>query len=257
MIYTICTLVTNKSQYFSMKESFIASGFTEKDCEFVYIDNTEGNIFEAYAGLNNLIDQATGKMIICCHQDILMLENSRTLLEKQIEIIEEFDKNWGVISNCGANRIAEYALRVIDSEEHEYNTNNFPLKVKSVDEHFFIFRKSSNLRFSGSLSGFHLYGTDICLKAHNLKQNSYVVDFLLRHFGRGTLNKDFFICRDNLVHYYSNTPHIGWVQTTCYRIFISPYRLLNVLLNLKKISYLVKKYNKLVLKIGHSQASMK
>ena len=61
-----------------MLQSFFSQGFDEEICEFIYIDNSTQNTFEAYAGLNRFLREAKGKYIIICHQDILLNEHGRT-----------------------------------------------------------------------------------------------------------------------------------------------------------------------------------
>jgi len=43
--FSICTLVTRKQEYNEMLQSFLAKGFSEDKCEFIYADNTEKKQF--------------------------------------------------------------------------------------------------------------------------------------------------------------------------------------------------------------------
>lgn len=63
--YSICTIVTRLNEYAEMLASFRAGGFKDPDCELLYLDNTHGNVFDAYSGK------------ILCHQDIVLLEDRR------------------------------------------------------------------------------------------------------------------------------------------------------------------------------------
>ena len=54
ILFSICTLVSNRKLYEQMCESFRLGGFSGGDVEYLYIDNTAGNTFDAYAGLNCL-----------------------------------------------------------------------------------------------------------------------------------------------------------------------------------------------------------
>ena len=246
MQYTVCTLVTDFDQYECMKSSFIKAGFSEEDCEYLAIDNAASNSADAYHGYNHLIDIAKGKFLIFCHQDVLLNYDNRNTLEKRTEDIERNDEHWAVLSNCGAYDILKYALRVTEGDGLVRNTNNFPVKVTSVDEHFFLVKASSMLRFSEVLSGFHFYGTDICLAALVKGFSSYAIDFHLTHKGTGTVDKTFYEGRDNLIkHYSSLLPNLGWIQTTCARLYISGSHFRNRLYNSNFLSYCVKKYYKI------------
>lgn len=46
--FTICTLVTRKTEYEEMLQSFLAKGFDTQTCEYLYIDNSEQSTFDAY-----------------------------------------------------------------------------------------------------------------------------------------------------------------------------------------------------------------
>jgi hypothetical protein len=50
--YTICTFVTRHSKYNDMVESFVSHGFSYDDCEYLYIDNSQTNRIDAFAGIN-------------------------------------------------------------------------------------------------------------------------------------------------------------------------------------------------------------
>jgi hypothetical protein len=82
-------------------------------------------------------------------------------------------------------------------------------------------RRSANLALSHDLTGFHFYGTDLCLIASILGYNAYVVDFHLRHKSGGTGNTDFFARRTQIVQKYARAIRPRWVRTTCTHLYIS------------------------------------
>jgi hypothetical protein len=45
--FTICTLVTRKTEYEEMLQSFLAKGFDTQTCEYLYIDNSKQCTFDA------------------------------------------------------------------------------------------------------------------------------------------------------------------------------------------------------------------
>ena len=63
--YTFCTLVTDH-QLYSGVDSAKTAGFSE-DCEFLTVDNTGATQTDAYSGLNSMIEQSRGKILILCH----------------------------------------------------------------------------------------------------------------------------------------------------------------------------------------------
>ena len=221
-----------------MYKSFQDCGFTESDCEFLIVDNFEINILDAYTGLNGLIKKAKGEYVICCHQDIRLIDN-RHILEERLKEINRIDKSWAVISNCGAANVGEYALRVTEGDGIIHNTNNFPFRALSVDEHFILIRKNSKILFSEDLTGFHFYGTDICLNAKRNGYNSYCVNYHIKHLGGGIKDNNYYACKKSLIKKHSN--YIGWIQTTCERLYISKNRFKSKFYNTRLISYLKKK----------------
>ena len=58
--YSVCTFVNNRLQYKNMVDSFVSRGFSYDDCEYLYIDNSEDNRYEAYAGINKFLTVASG-----------------------------------------------------------------------------------------------------------------------------------------------------------------------------------------------------
>ena len=69
--YSICTLLTEVEQYRDALSSFRDAGFVEPECEFLYIDNSLENKYDAYEGVNKFLQIAKGDYIILCHQDII------------------------------------------------------------------------------------------------------------------------------------------------------------------------------------------
>jgi hypothetical protein len=68
---------------------------------------------------------------------------------------------------------------------------------------------------SADLRGFHLYGTDLCLQARLRGHSAYVIDFHLRHLGRGTMGRDYYACLEALEDKYARLLQPCAIQTTC------------------------------------------
>ena len=179
--YSICTFVTRRSQYSEMVESYVSHGFSYDDCEFLYIDNSETNRYEAYAGINKFLTTAKGLYIIICHQDVRLLQDDRKKLDSVIEELDRLDPNWGVCGNGGGVHPGRFALRVTDPHGDNQFTERLPIRVSGLDENFLIVRRDANLAVSRDLRGFHLYGAELCIVAHFQGFTSYVVDFHLHH----------------------------------------------------------------------------
>lgn len=244
--YSICTMVSNLEEYSSMIDSFREAGFNEDLCEFIYIDNSKQNKFEAYEGLNKFISAANGEYILLCHQDIELRFDKIEVLEKRIEELNALDKNWGILSNAGGYNLKKVYKKI--SHPHDsLDIGPFPQKVKSVDENFILIKKSANLSLSRDLKGFHLYGTDICIHANIMGYNAWVIDFHIFHKSTGKVDSSFYNARRALIHKYSRVFKSRYIRTTCTILFISGSNTLSTVMN----SRLMIKLSKLPLKIRH------
>src|SRR5215472_6574973 len=112
--YSICTIVTQPDQYAEMITSFKNRGFDARDCEFLYLDNSQGNEFDAYTGINMFLNVARGKFIILCHQDVLLIDDGRANLDAALEKLTRLDPTWGVCGNAGVNGLGQTAIRISD-----------------------------------------------------------------------------------------------------------------------------------------------
>ena len=213
--YTIASLVTDKRQYRDMRDSMEKGGFTTQDCEYLFIDNSEGNQCNAYTGLNLLLGTASGKRIVFCHQDVLLIDDGRRELDARLEELTEFDPYWGVAGNAGGISWKRYAFRISDPNHDNRSSGPFPARVQSVDENFFILRRECRLGFSRDLDGYHMYGADICLVADILGWNSYVIDFHLRHLSAGKVDAEFYRSREAFTRKWTRALRKRALQTTC------------------------------------------
>ena len=112
--YSICTLVTPPEQYRMLVDSMRGKGFDSQDCEFLYIDNTKSNKYDAYSGINKFLQIAKGAYIVICHQDVLLLSDGRGRLDQTIRELSDFDPNWGLFGNVGGIDAGRLAIRISD-----------------------------------------------------------------------------------------------------------------------------------------------
>ncbi len=232
LCYSICTLVTKVDDYQKMTASFQQGGFTSADCEYLFLDNRGANSFDAFQGYNIFLSAARGDYIILCHQDIELLENGRADLDALLESLTQHDRNWGLCGNAGGIRPGALALRI--SDPHGANVAQggpFPAKVTSLDENFIVVRRDANLALSNNLSGFHLYGTDLCIISYILGYHAYVIDFHLLHKSPGKTDHTFFKLKYELIDKYYWALRPRWITTTCTLCFISGHFLLNIIMN--------------------------
>lgn len=246
--YSICTLVTRLDQYQTMLSSFIDAGFSQEKCEYLYIDNSKENLYDAYAAFNIFLQRAQGKYIIICHQDIELLYDKIDVLEKRICELEKIDPKWAVAGNAGGINLNYTSWRITHGTPPLYKKigNCFPHKVETLDENFILVKNNANLAVSSDLKGFHFYGTDICLIAYTLGFTAYLIDFHLYHKSGGNKDESFFSMKMAFQKKYQRALKGHYINTmTKERFYISGSRFYNFIFNSYLIKKIIRKYFKL------------
>lgn len=231
-----------------MLQSFIQAGFTETICEFLYIDNIAQNTFDAYQGLNYFLQEAHGELIIICHQDVLINLHRIENLENRIAEIEKLDPTWAILSNAGGienNLYQRVSVHINYANNFKQTAGELPQKVCSVDENFIVIKKVANLALSSNLSGFHLYGLDLCLIAELLGFNAYAIDFLLTHKSYGNPDKSYAIVLQSLKQKYFYFMRSRQILTTFADFRLSGSAFQRWLLSLKWIKKSIRKSHKI------------
>ena len=242
--YSICTLVSRPLEYKEMVDSFIGAGFDEKTCEYLYIDNSKDNKFDAFAGINKFLIESKGQYIIICHQDVLIKYDNREVLENRIKEIDLLDPRWAILSNGGGADIQNIVIRITESDQIFKETGHTPSKVKSVDENFILVKRKANLALSSDLNGFHLYGTDLCLIAEVLGHSAYVINFNLLHKSSGKRDEHFYRLQKELLVRYTRVFRGRFIQTTISKFYLSGSSFSNAIVNSGFGRFLTRKYFK-------------
>jgi len=220
-VFSVCTLMTDMEQYAAMKTSFIEHGFTPDRAEFLQIDNRRGNSLDAYRGLGRLLDEARGRYVILCHQDLLLLEDGAAELEARLTALDRCDPDWAVAGNSGLTADMHHVLHISDPHGENQVRGELPQRVQSLDENFLVVRRDSGIRPSEELSGFHLYGTDLCLQARRAGRSAWVIDFHLRHLSPGRMDESFYREQANFERIWgARVGRTEIVATTCTRLIL-------------------------------------
>jgi hypothetical protein len=247
-LFTVCSLVTDINEYQEMIASFQAAGFVDELCDFLYADNTAGNHQDGFTGINAFLTKAMGEYIILCHQDILLSYDRIEHLLECINEMSKIDSNWAILGNAGYQGLTKKAIRISDPYGANVSKGVLPMRVQSLDENFLVVRKSANLSISHDLSGFHFYGTDLCILADILGYSAYVIDFHLYHKSGGTCNESFFDAKKRLITKYQRVLENKVIRTTCSPLFLSSSKCLNFLCNKKIMISFQKRIEKLRVK---------
>jgi hypothetical protein len=167
---------------------------------------------------NDAMDRSHNDLMIFAHQDVIFPENWLQQLEISLAFLEDTDPGWGVLGCYGETQeeggrgwVFQPNLGLVGSHLDR------PLPIQTLDEIVLILRKSSGLRFDEELPYFHLYGTDICLRARQAGRTSYAIPAFCIH----NTNQGFFLPREFYRNYWqirktwrSELP----IQSPCMRI---------------------------------------
>ncbi|WP_373000125.1 hypothetical protein [Sulfurimonas sp.] len=240
-LFSICTLVTNKDEYQEMIDSFNHSGFNESNSEFLYVDNSINNQFDAFQGIKYFLTFATGKYIIICHQDVIIkYDNIENLLECIAEV-SLLDPNWAILGNAGGVSINKLAVRISDPHGEDQHIGDLPARVSSLDENFLLIKREANLSISNNIEGFHFYGTDLCVIADILGYTSYVINFHLYHKSAGNADNSFTTVLDKLLSKYQVALRSRRIQTTCTEFYISNSNFISWIMERKLVKSFLKR----------------
>lgn len=240
--YSICTLVTDLVEYEEMKNSFLQNGFN--DCEFLIADNSKGNQFNAYQAIRKFYTTAQGQYLIICHQDII-IKSKVSQLEQCLTVLNNKHPLWAIAGNAGGKHIKGVVKNLINHDNSISTYTPLPVRVYSVDENFIVVDKQKFSSISNDMTGFHFYGTDMCLLADIQGYESYVIDFMLHHKSSGNFNADFFEQKNKFQTKYTRALRGRFIESTCARLFLSGNKLKNYFYNSTFVFFCVKTFYKL------------
>jgi len=117
------------------------------------------------------------------------------------------------------------AIRISDPHGEDQKLGPFPMRVVSVDENFIVVKRAARIGFSRNLSGFHLYGADLCLNADLAGYACYVIDFHLTHLSGGKKDATFEQAQTAFENKWRWALRPRLIQTTCTRVWVGSGRL--------------------------------
>jgi glycosyl transferase family 2 len=167
---------------------------------------------------NDAIDRSENDLVVFAHQDMIFPGPWLSQLWTSVNFLDSQAPNWGVLG-CGGTASDGHG------RGHLYSTGlgilgepfERPVPVRVLDEIVLIFRKSSGLRFDDALPHFHLYGTDICLRAEKAGKTNYVIPaFSIHNTHPGLiLPEEFYDCCSHIKQEWKESLPI---QTPCIRL---------------------------------------
>lgn len=170
---------------------------------------------------NDAFEKSRNDLIVFAHQDVIFPDEWLAQLEKALRYLDINDPDWGVLG-CYGQTLDQGAHGYVYSPGPGFIGAPFenPAEVQTLDEIVLIVRKSSGLRFDDTLPSFHLYGTDICMRASQLGRRSYAIPALCVHNSLHylVLPEEFYACYKHVRRVWKASLPI---QTPCIRITAS------------------------------------
>jgi hypothetical protein len=176
------------------------------------------NFNSATKAYNDAIEHSRHDLLVFCHQDVILPESWPSELERALDYLEATDPNWGVLG-CSGTTADRHHPRYVYSSGLGVSGKPLPRpeSVQTLDELVLVLKKSRGLRFDDSLPHFHLYGTDICLRAAERGMKSYAISAFCIHNTNQylVLPAEFYECCRYIKRVWR---HSLPIQTTCIRI---------------------------------------
>lgn len=241
----VATLYTDQGAYYAMRESFESGGFTAPACRYTALDNRARNVHEPYSAIGRLVQSTPEPYLLLCHQDVRLPGHSTLdALLARLQELDALHPEWAVAGVAGVS--ADLATSACYTDPcGRYHTHGLPARVACLDECFLLVKTSSRVACSPGLSGFHLYGTDLCLKAEAAGFGCYVVEFEVHHLSAGSPRSQAFRqCSAALSSAWSPKYRFRYVQTMCAGICLSRSRVLRMVFGLPIASRIARRHQR-------------
>jgi hypothetical protein len=213
MKISVCSLCRD-SKLKSILFNNIISFFPVKT-ELLLFDHSEKQI-TCYEAIRLFISQATGDFILIIHDDVSFDGLNCSKLINELRRICELDPKAALFGIAGVSLTSYSSIGHFRDAagEHKWGFHEGGL-ASSLDECFLVLRRDRGLSVSNELSGYHFYGTDLCINAREKGLASYVIDFPIIHKSTGSLNKNFFEARNQFEQHLQKKNIPRFVRTTC------------------------------------------
>ena len=231
----IVTITNDLAQYAEMRRSFEEAGFTSERASFTVHDNSQANRHDPYEVLRKIPAGGPEPYVIFCHQDVrLDLGHGYDQFATQVALLNSQHPRWVAAGNAGGGEDGRLLLH-LDDPTGQWRERTLPVNARSLDENFLLLRRACAPFCSPGLSGFHLYGTDVCLNAIVRGGSAHVIDFLLSHGSKGNQQTIAFVeAQNRLVQHWQKHFLAGIVRTTCTEFLLSCSRFFHALMGKRR-----------------------
>lgn len=189
-LVSLITIVNNEKIYQGFKKNLAQQ--REVNYELIKIQNDAHQYDSARLAYNKAAKHAKGELLIFLHPDIRFLDE---LALHDIIVQIKYLDNWGVvgIAGCPNNSYENnrnYIVTTLVQDQQKENVGERitdPTKVQTVDECFFVIRKSFLKEHPFSeITGWHFYAVEQSLVSLINGLNNYVVPARIWHLSPGS-----------------------------------------------------------------------
>jgi Methyltransferase domain len=223
-LFEIYTFVTDDQVYERMWTAFIRAGFSPN----AFVRLTDCND-DPYAAITRIGRKSPARYPILCHQDVRPDRGHGAVeFRDALTQLDTIDPGWAVAGTAGVMRSGRGVRRLVDLGGGPTNESpeSLPLPVVMLDENFLVFNRRNGPRCSGGMSGFHLYGADVCLNALSSGGAAYVIDFPVTHLGRGDVDSSFETAKSQFIETWSERFLLCYLVTPITTLCISRSKVL-------------------------------
>ena len=219
-LLSVVTLVNDVAAWDSMRVTLAAAARrTRSRLEWHPID-ADGLGLNAAAGLNRGLAAATGRWVICVHQDVRFPVDWCQRFEDQCQ-------RWArvrgrlpaVAGTVGIRPNGRFAGAVCDP--HGFGVwSRRPRPAVSLDEHLLVLDSSRGQRFDEHGPGFHGYGTDLALQTRALGLDAITMRAAVLHRSPGERDASFDAAGTWLLSKWGE--RLGGCIPTCAQVIVDP-----------------------------------
>ena len=234
--FDVYTFVADDEQYAAMRLSFEAAGFEPPRARFIRLeDRSRPDGSDPYEIISRIGEQQDRPYVVLVHQDVRVDQgHGIEHLLAALRELDELDPSWVAAGNAGGTPDLRLVRRLRDP--HGGSTNDpLPAHVVSLDENFLVFNPRRSPRCSSNLTGFHFYGTDVCLNALEDGGWAYVIAFPVTHLSAGAGVPGYDEARTRFVSAWDSRFWLALVLTPTGLVLLSRSALLRRLLASKRI----------------------
>jgi hypothetical protein len=239
----VFTFVSDDVSYREMRASFATAGLTHNTSRFTRLTSRGGpGEPEPYSTITELISSVSEPYFILCHQDVrLDQEHGVSQLRAQIAELSVIDPTWAVAGDAGGSSALRMVRRITDP--HGGSTvDSLPARVQTLDENFLVIRTGTGLTCSPGLTGFHFYGSDICLRARTAGLQCWVIDFHVQHLSGGKKGRGYDQSRDEFLAAWNQSFLARYVRAPTELLFLSKSPLLRAAFGSVRVRKILKNH---------------